>query len=159
MAKLTLSELKKATEVLNSRHVGQVDASFEYEADGIRYYTAISHKGFEQHFYSVRVQDWEEAGEIRRFIKCNCASGAKEVLCRHAIAVGKVDSEMFGGEMFMEALLPYKAHLPMEPKKCSVCDEREAVIETKCRQCAQDTAPYLKNTTEVKRLKIGNVFV
>lgn len=109
----TVEKLKKVIEVLSSNHVSSVDAHFEYEADGVRYYNVFTRKGSEVHTYRVRLQDWfdDELNETERVFACNCRAGAKGVLCRHAIKAAQVDTETFGKhQLFIDTISEYKAH-------------------------------------------------
>lgn len=108
-----IEKLKKVIEVLESNHVSSVDAHFEYEADGVRYYNVFTRKGLEVHRYRVRLQDWfnDGAGETERVFACNCRAGAKGVLCRHAIKAAQVDTETFGKhQLFVDTIASYSAH-------------------------------------------------
>ena len=106
-----IEKLKKVLEAINSLHVSTVEVGFECEMDDIRYYTAVTYKSGEAHRYSVRVQDWtEENGEKQTFGKCNCAAGAKNMVCRHLLKVAKIDSERFNRDLYVEEIAGYGAH-------------------------------------------------
>lgn len=103
----TIETLKKAVEVMTSNHVAKVEIGFEYEADGVRYYTAVSRKGFELHRYTVHL--WEIDGE--RYAKCNCRAGSQEMTCRHIIRAAEADSDANGIPMHLETVAAYKGHI------------------------------------------------
>jgi hypothetical protein len=112
--KTQIEKLKKVIEVLESNHVATVEASFEYEADNIRYYNVFTRKGFEVHRYRVRLQDWfnSDTNEMERRAKCSCKAGANDILCRHIIRAAQVDTETFGThQLFVETIAGYRAHI------------------------------------------------
>jgi hypothetical protein len=114
MEKATSPEqLKKLNEVLNSRHVSSVECRFEYEADGARYYTAISRKGFERHRYLVKLG---EDSDGNRFGGCNCAAGSKDQTCRHILKAAELDTQLFGIPLHTETVEQYKAYLKYEQR-------------------------------------------
>lgn len=104
-----IEQLKKAIAVLESPHVSTVEISYEYEADSIRHYTAITHRRGEQHRYTVRVQDWFEAGEKQTWAKCTCAASGRAMVCRHVLAVSAIDAERFDRDMYLGVFSDYKA--------------------------------------------------
>ena len=107
MSTENIEQLKKVIEILQSRHVSSVEVGFEYESDGTRYYTAISHKGAQQHRYRVRL--WEDS-DSDRYGKCNCRASGKNLLCRHLVKAVELDSEMFNIPIYAETVIGYKAH-------------------------------------------------
>jgi hypothetical protein len=119
----TVEKLRKVVEAMKSNHVSSVEVGFEYEADNIRWYTAITHKGAEQHKYTVRVQDWfnDATNEMERIAKCNCAAGAKDVLCRHIVKVAEVDTERTGKPLFLDDLAKYNGHKVFSIKGARKC--------------------------------------
>lgn len=111
-----IEKLKKVIEVLESNHVSSVDAHFEYEADGIRYYNVFTRKGFEVHRYRVRVQDCFESGEKQTWARCNCHAGSNDLTCRHILKVAQVDAEKFNRDMHLDTFANYRAHRCYERK-------------------------------------------
>lgn len=105
----TVQKLQKVIDAMNSRHVRAVEVSFEYEAQNIRYYSAITAKDGVQHKYTVRVQDWQENGETQRFAACNCRAGSKGMICRHIVRVAEIDTERTGRALYLDDLAEYKA--------------------------------------------------
>lgn len=110
-------------EVMQSNHVQSVEVGFEYEADDVRWYTAITRKGGEQHKYTVRVQDWfnDQTNEMERWCKCNCAAGSKGVVCRHVVRVAEVDTERTGKALFLDDLAGYNGHKVSSIKDARKC--------------------------------------
>lgn len=101
-----LNKAELAKTILMSAHVNSVEASFEYEADGTRYYTAITSRGAEHHKYAVRL--WNDA-DGARFGHCVCSAGSKGQTCRHILKAAELDSEMFNIPMFTDTVVKYRA--------------------------------------------------
>lgn len=114
----TVEKLRKVVEAMQSGHVQSVEVGFECEMDNIRYYTAVTNKSGELHRYSVRVQDWfnTDTGEMERYIKCNCAAGAKDMVCRHAMKVAEVDTNRTNRPLYLDDLAKYNGHKVFELK-------------------------------------------
>lgn len=111
--KSTIEQLKKAIGVLQSPHIKEVQVALEYEAGDVRYYTAITHKGFEQHRYTVRA--WNGFDESRNEpileMKCDCPAGKYGQKCRHALKVMEKEVESFNRPIVLSAFDSYSAHL------------------------------------------------
>jgi len=118
----TIEQLKKVVAVLESRHVSQVEVSFTDESNGIRYYTAITHIGFEQHKYAVRMQDWfnGETNEMERYFACDCRAGERKMLCRHALKVAQVEADNLGKPLYVPTVAAYNAHRCFEKKLAQI---------------------------------------
>lgn len=121
-----IEQLKKVIAVLESSHIRSVEVGFEDEIDDIRYYTAITNKRGEAHRYTVRVHDWFENGEKQTWAKCSCAAGAKDMVCRHVLAVSPVDAKRFNRDLHLEVFDSYKAHTGRAARA-------ESVEECRCR--------------------------
>ncbi len=101
---------RKTEEVLSSRHIQNVEAGFEYEAAGIRYYSAITYDEGFPHRYKVRV--WEdEQGNTRTKCVCPWGSGDRSQPCRHVLKVGELDAKKFNRVLHLETFASYQAHL------------------------------------------------
>ena len=107
-------KLEKANQALaqalKSDHVKSVMVGFEYEADGVRYYTAITRHAQALHKYTVRVWDEFEGGELQHIGKCNCYAGSKGLICRHVTRVAEVDALRMQREVYPVQLAQYKAY-------------------------------------------------
>lgn len=114
----TIEQLKKVVAVLESRHVSTVEISFDDESNGIRFYTAITHIGFEQHKYSVKMQDWfnGDTNETERYFSCSCRAGERKMLCRHALRVAQVEADNLGKPLYVPTIAEYRAHKCFEKK-------------------------------------------
>lgn len=119
-----ITQLKK---VIASPHVSSVEVGFEHEADGIRWYSAVSRKNGEAHRYTVRF--WEDSDGLRRG-HCNCAGGAKDLTCRHLLKAAALDTEKFGQPLYEETVLNYRAHLAFEKKRQTDYGEHRDSLKT-----------------------------
>lgn len=113
-----IKELRRQVEqVLSSSHVSSVKVAFEYEANGVRYYTAISTRNkVEQHRYTVK---FAEDADGDRYGHCNCAASAKDMLCRHILKAAALDTELYGKPIYAETVVRYRAHLQYERRKAA----------------------------------------
>ncbi len=107
----TIERLKKAVEVLQSKHVSEVAVTYEYEQDNIRFYTAVTTRSGVNHIYTVRVQDWFEDGEKQVWAKCSCKASGQNLVCRHILKVAAMDTELCSRDLHLDTFCNYKAHL------------------------------------------------
>ncbi len=114
----TIANVKTA---LESDHVQNVEVGFEYEADGTRFYSAVTYDTGIPHHYTVKV--WNENGAP--VASCNCASDS---VCRHILKVAIEDAKTFKRKVHTESFKNYKAHLSKKKSahKCGGCPYCEA---------------------------------
>lgn len=98
------AKLENARKALESAHVQSVEVGFEYEACGVRYYSAVSTDTGIPHLYSVRA--WEDS-DGATFARCNCLA---KTACRHILAVAKVDAEKCRRDIYYPSFGNYRAH-------------------------------------------------
>ena len=106
-------KLETARAALASVHIESVEASFEYEADGARYYSAITKDSGVPHLYTVKV--WEDS-DGANFAHCNCPAKSA---CRHIGQVAKLDAANYSRKVYYASFGNYRAHKANQFKKAA----------------------------------------
>lgn len=98
------AKLENARKALASAHIEKVEVGFEYEADGVRYYSAITKDSGIPRKYRVKV--WEDS-DGATLARCNCAAINE---CRHIGKVAKVDARKNERDVCFDSFGAYRAH-------------------------------------------------
>ena len=98
------AKLDNARKALESAHIKAVEVGFDYESDGVRFYSAVTKDNSVPHLYTVRV--WEDSDGVT-FARCNCVA---ETACRHIGKVAIEDAERCDRKVFYGSFGNYKAH-------------------------------------------------
>ena len=101
------AKLDNARKALESAHVKAVEVGFDYESDGVRFYSAVTKDNGVPHLYTVRV--WEDS-DGATVAKCNCQGNAKGFACRHIGRVAIEDAKRCKRKVYYASFGNYRAH-------------------------------------------------